>query len=245
MNNNRRDYYPVIGYLLLLVAVWLFSWLSDIISTFMNADFGFASLVSSEGIRWAMRNALPSLENVAWGSILLFITAWGLLQGAGITRVLSHMLKRERLTKMEIRSLLSSISALLLYSLLLYVVTFSEWNLLLGVTGTIERSAFISGLPMLLFFGVLIVALVYGFMYGNYRSSIDVVSSVGNTCIKSVPALMALIPAAGIVASIDYIGFFTLCGLTGYEVDIISAVLYLIPFMHIFMGKRKSENLNH
>ena len=98
---------------------------------------------------------------------------------------------------------------------------------------------------MLLFFGVLIVALVYGFMYGNYRSSIDVVSSVGNTCIKSVPALMALIPAAGIVASIDYIGFFTLCGLTDYEVDIISAVLYLIPFMHIFMGKRKSENLNH
>lgn len=239
MNNKRRDYYPVIGYLLLLVVVWLFSWLSDIVSTFMGTDFGFASLVSSEGIRWAMRNALSSLENVAWGSIMLFIVAWGLMQGSGITRLLSRLFKREKLTKMEIRSLLFSTSALLLYSLLLYVVTFSEWNLLLGVTGTVEGSAFISGLPLLLFFAVLIATLVYGFMYGNYRSPIDVVSSAGNTFTTSVPALMALIPAAGILASIEYVGLFTFWGLTEGEVKIISAVLYLIPFMHVFLGKKR------
>lgn len=243
--SKREYYYPVIGYVLMFVAVWLLSWLLDIVATFVGAGFGVYSLVSSEGVRWAMRNAITSLNNVAWGEIMLLLTACGLLQGAGITRVLSHLFKGIRLTRMEMRSMLFAASAVLLYALVLYVVTLSPWNVLLGITGTIENSPFVSGLPVLIFFGVLVLSLVYGFMYGNYRSAVDVVTSIGNTCTMFVPSLIALIPASATMASVAYTGFFELLDLTDNEIWIIEFVFYSIPFIHVMLGKGCSsvENL--
>lgn len=240
MNDKRGDYYPFIGFVLFLIVVWLLSWILDIAATFTDTDFGLTSLVSSEGVRWVMRNALPSLNEVAWGEIMLLISILGLLRGSGITRLFLHIIKKQQLTKMERRSLLFSLFALLLYSSILYVVTFSQWNILLGVTGTLENSSFITGLPLLLFFGVLIISLVYGFMYGNYRSATDVVSSVGNTCASFIPALLAMIPAAAIMGSIEYIGLFNLLELTNNEVKIIGIVFYSIPFLHLLFGKINS-----
>ena len=224
----------------MFAVVWLLSWFLDIAATFMDADFGVSSLVSSEGVRWAMRNALPMLNNVPWGEIVLLLSALGLLQGAGIIRLLSGMIKGERPTRMQTRSLLFSVFAVLIYSTVVYVATFSQQNILLGVSGTIENSSFISGLPLLLFLGVLISALVYGFMYGNYRSAVDVVSSLGNTFSLFIPALIALIPASAVIASVVYTGFFDLIGLTNNEVGIIATVFYAIPFLHIMFEKRKS-----
>ena len=239
--NKREHFYPVIGNILLLVAVWLLSWIVDIAATFMDTDSGLASLVSSEGIRWAIRNAMPSFNNIPWGSIMLLITAYGLLQGAGIIRFFAHITKRQPLTRMEIRSFLFSISALILYAVALYVATMTRWNILLGVTGTLENSSFISGLPLLLFFGVLVASLVYGFLYGNYRSAIDVASSLGNSFTQFVPALIALLPASAVVASIGYTGVSFLLGLSGEETMAITTVYYAIPFMHIVLEKGNSN----
>ena len=238
MNNRRRDYYPLVGYMLILVMVWFASWISDIVTTFMGTGSRLASLVGSEGLRWTMRNALPALNDVPWGSVMLLLAAFGLLHGSGIARLLRHIVKREHLTAIELRSLLFSMLALLSYSVLLYITTLPQWNILVGITGTLENSSFVSGIPLLVFFGILVMSLVYGFMYGNYRSVIDVTSSVGNTCSRYVPALLALIPASGIIASVTYMGVFGLLGLTVPEVDIIATVFYTIPFIHIMFGQR-------
>ena len=237
MSSKREHYYPVIGYVLLLVTVWLISWIWDIATAFTGSDIDIKSLVSSEGLRWIMRNAMPVLNNIAWGEILLAITALGLLQGSGIIRVLKHLIKRQQLTKMEKRSLLFSLSALLVYSIVLYVVTLSQWNILLGVTGTLENSSFISGLSLVIFIGVLVVALIYGFMYGNYRSVLDAVSSIGNTFTFFVPAIIALIPASAVMASVNYIGLFNILELTSFETNIIVTVFYSIPFLYIMLKR--------
>ena len=237
MSSKREHYYPVIGYVLLLVTVWLISWIWDIATAFTGSDIDIKSLVSSEGLRWTMRNAMPVLNNIAWGEILLAITALGLLQGSGIVRVFTHLIKRQQLTKMEKRSLLFSLSALLVYSIVLYVVTLSQWNILLGVTGTLENSSFISGLSLVIFIGVLVVALIYGFMYGNYRSVLDAVSSIGNTFTFFVPAIIALIPASAVMASVNYIGLFDILELTSFETNIIVTVFYSIPFLYIMLKR--------
>ncbi|MBR4848397.1 MAG: AbgT family transporter [Bacteroidaceae bacterium] len=213
------------------------SWILDIATAFTASDIDIKSLVSSEGLRWIMRNAMPVLNNIAWGEILLAITALGLLQGSGIIRVLKHLIKRQQLTKMEKRSLLFSLSALLVYSTVLYVVTLSQWNILLGVTGTLENSSFIRGLALVLFIGVLVVALIYGFMYGNYRSVLDAVSSIGNTFSSFVPAIIALIPASAVMASVNYIGLLNILDLTSFETNIIVAVFYSIPFLYIMLKR--------
>ena len=237
MSSKREHYYPVLGYVLLLVTVWLISWIWDIATAFTGSDIDIKSLVSSEGLRWTMRNAMPVLNNIAWGEILLAITALGLLQGSGIIRVFPHLIKRQQLTKMEKRSLLFSLSALLVYSIVLYVVTLSQWNILLGVTGTLENSSFISGLSFVIFIGVLVVALIYGFMYGNYRSVLDAVSSIGNTFTFFVPAIIALIPASAVMASVNYIGLFNILELTSFETNIIVTVFYSIPFLYIMLKR--------
>ena len=237
MSSKREHYYPIIVYVLLLVTVWLMSWILDIATAFTASDIDIKSLVSSEGLRWIMRNAMPVLNNIAWGEILLAITALGLLQGSGIIRVLKHLIKRQQLTKMEKRSLLFSLSALLVYSTVLYVVTLSQWNILLGVTGTLENSSFISGLSLVIFIGVLVVALIYGFMYGNYRSVLDAVSSIGNTFTFFVPAIIALIPASAVMASVNYIGLFNILELTSFETNIIVTVFYSIPFLYIMLKR--------
>lgn len=237
MSSKREHYYPIIVYVLLLVTVWLMSWILDIATAFTASDIDIKSLVSSEGLRWIMRNAMPVLNNIAWGEILLAITALGLLQGSGIIRVLKHLIKRQQLTKMEKRSLLFSLSALLVYSTVLYVVTLSQWNILLGVTGTLENSSFIRGLALVLFIGVLVVALIYGFMYGNYRSVLDAVSSIGNTFSSFVPAIIALIPASAVMASVNYIGLLNILDLTSFETNIIVAVFYSIPFLYIMLKR--------
>ena len=213
------------------------SWILDIATAFTASDIDIKSLVSSEGLRWIMRNAMPVLNNIAWGEILLAITALGLLQGSGIIRVLKHLIKRQQLTKMEKRSLLFALSALLVYSTVLYVVTLSQWNILLGVTGTLENSSFIRGLALVLFIGVLVVALIYGFMYGNYRSVLDAVSSIGNTFSSFVPAIIALIPASAVMASVNYIGLLNILDLTSFETNIIVAVFYSIPFLYIMLKR--------
>ena len=220
-----------------MVTVWLISWIWDIATAFTGSDIDIKSLVSSEGLRWTMRNAMPVLNNIAWGEILLAITALGLLQGSGIIRVFTHLIKRQQLTKMEKRSLLFSLSALLVYSIVLYVVTLSQWNILLGVTGTLENSSFISGLSLVIFIGVLVVALIYGFMYGNYRSVLDAVSSIGNTFTFFVPAIIALIPASAVMASVNYIGLFNILELTSFETNIIVTVFYSIPFLYIMLKR--------
>lgn len=237
MSSKREHYYPIIVYVLLLVTVWLMSWILDIATAFTASDIDIKSLVSSEGLRWIMRNAMPVLNNIAWGEILLAITALGLLQGSGIIRVLKHLIKRQQLTKMEKRSLLFSLSALLVYSTVLYVVTLSQWNILLGVTGTLENSSFIRGLALVLFIGVLVVALIYGFMYGNYRSVLDAVSSIGNTFSSFVPAIIALIPASAVMASVNYIGLLNILDLTSFETNIIVAVFYSTPFLYIMLKR--------
>lgn len=237
MSSKREHYYPVAGYVLLLAAVWLISWIMDIAAMFTGSDFGVESLVSGEALRWMMRNAMPMLNGIAWGEIMLGIAALGLLQGSGILTALLHLIKDKKLTKIERRSLLFSASALLVYAVLIYVMTLSQWNILLGVTGELENSSFASGLCILIFCGVLAVALIYGFMYGNYRSPVDAICSAGTAFARFVPAMIALIPASAVVASISYIGIFDMWGLSGYEANIIVAVFYSIPFLHIIFKK--------
>ena len=69
----------------------------------------------------------------------------------------------------------------------------------------------------------------------NYRSLLDLVCSVGDTFVISVPALLALIPAAGIVPGIEYMELFGYFGVSGEDVDVFADILYSIPFLYIIL----------
>lgn len=242
MNNKREYYYPVIAYTLLLVLVWGFSWLADMGRMFSGGTFAINSLVSGEGVRWAVRNAVPTLNDVQWGTIMLVIAMVALLYGAGLIRVLYRFFTAFTLTKNEKRSLLLAVLALVFYIALIFLATVAPMNLLIGVSGRYAGSPLMYGIPLLSFIGVLAVSLVYGFMYGNFRSLLDVLASMGETYSFFIPALIALIPASGIMPCVEYTGILELMDCTGISTDVVADIIYMIPFLYVVMLRlMKSE----
>ena len=71
-----------------------------------------------------------------------------------------------------------------------------------------------------------------GFIYGNYSSMMDVVVSTGRTFVLFVPAMMALVPASGIVPCMQYIG---LKSIFSVSLEVVTAILYMLPFVYIML----------
>jgi hypothetical protein len=114
----------------------------------------------------------------------------------------------------------------------------SPWKILSGVTDEAALSPLVQGWAMLLFVGVLSVSLIYGFIYGNYRSIMDVIVSTGRTFILFVPAVMALLPASGIVPCLQYAGVQPIPGIPW---EIVSSILYLLPFIYVMVQEASNQ----
>ena len=231
MNNRRSAYYPVLFYLGLLALVWLVSLMTSIFELFGNEYLvNDNSLVTATGLRWALRNAVPSIDAAPWGTATMLLVSAGLLRGSGILRMLWHLFVDRSLTKNEKRSLVFALMALVIYISVLYVAAVSSWEVFTGVTGELSYSPCVQGWLMLAFVGVLFVSMIYGFIYGNYRSITDIASTVGSTFVLAMPALMAMIPASGLVACLQY------TGLMDYGSTIfVDEMIYLLPYIYIVL----------
>ncbi len=233
--NSRRLYYPAVVYAASLLLLWLLSWGLGIAGLFVGNAALSRSLVSAEGLRWAVRSASASVDAAPWGTMILIVLSVGLLSGSGMLKSLSGVLHRRAVSLNEKRARLFALLAALLYFLLLFVATVSPWNMLLGVTGDFYTSPMLQGWMFLLFLLVLFVASVYGYIYGNYRSLPDIARSMGAACSFYAPAFLAVVPATGIAPCIGYMGLLP----QGDDVAVLADVLYLLPFVYVTLLRRE------
>ena len=232
MNKKRAYYYPVSIYLLVLLMVWIGSFFVDVAQMLSGGSHVNSSLLSAGGIRWAVRNALPAINALPWGIFMLSVVMLGLLRGSGLANALSRLARFRRLSGAEVRAFAFSLALMVCYLLLLYMSTSSPWNLLSGVSEDSSLSPIVQGRVILLFFGVLLMSLIYGFIYGNYRSVMDIFTSAADAFKLFVPAFLALIPASGIVPCLQYAGVESVLGL---YCDVINVTLYLLPFIYLII----------
>lgn len=237
MNDKRATYYPVLFYVAVLIVLWLVSWLMSVLQLLSGTGATIASLVSGEGVRWALLNVRASLETVPWGQAILMLFVIGLLAGSGVLQFFAKLCTPKRISNNELRSFILSLAVLLLYSIIVFMFTISPWQALLGVTGELSESPLAQGWPLVLLVGVIVMSLVYGFLYGNYRTLADVVVSAGNFVKKFMPALLAMLPAAGILPCIQYSGLDAVYGLSEAGCEILGVILYMLPFVYIFSLK--------
>lgn len=233
MSNRRVAYYPVLVYTFALVFIWLLSWLASVMQMFTLANSTVHSLVGAEGVRWALLSVRSSLEALPWGSVFLLLSAAGLMTGSGIARSLFRLMTGYRISANEVRSLLFSAMVLLVYLAIVFMFTVSPWHAMLGVTGEVTHSPLSRGWLLVFFVGVLVISLVYGFMYGNYRTLADVVVSAGTYMTIFMPAVMAMVPAAGIVPCLEYSGLASFVGLDDGHADVVGELLCLLPFLYV------------
>lgn len=232
MSDRRSAYYPALAYSLLLLLVWGGSWLIAVLQLFMGDLFDVNSLVSGEGVRWALFSVGSSVEAAPWGTAFFLLFIAGLLDGSGLLRLVGNIFKR-RVSGNELRSLLFALSALLLYVVVLFLFTVSPWDALRGVTGDIGNSPLSYGRLLLLFIGVLMTALVYGFMYGNYRTVVDVIGSAAGFVRLFVPALLAMLPASGLMPCLHYTGLDVMLGIGNENATAAETVIYCLPFVYM------------
>ncbi len=238
MNDRRASYYPVLVYLSLLLLVWVGVFFADVTQMLSGKALSSSSLISAEGMRWALRTAVPSINALPWGMIMMLVAIFGLLRGSGLVRVVGCLFCLRRPTVLELRALLFSLAVAICYVVLLYMSSVSPWNLLGGVTEDPALSPLLQGWALLLFVGALIVSLIYGFIYGSYRSMMDTVASTAATFRLFVPAFMALIPASGIIPCLQYAGVQSICGISW---SIFSAILYALPFLYLLLMKLRRK----
>lgn len=238
MNDRRASYYPVLVYLSLLLLVWVGAFFADVTQMLSGKTLSSSSLISAEGMRWALRTAVPSINALPWGMIMMLVAIFGMLRGSGLARVVGRLFCLHRPTALELRALLFSLAVAICYVVLLYMSSVSPWNLLGGVTEDPALSPLLQGWALLLFVGALIVSLIYGFIYGSYRSIMDIVASTAATFRLFLPAFMALIPASGIIPCLQYAGVQSICGISW---SIFSAILYALPFLYLLLMKLRRK----
>lgn len=238
MNDRRACYYPVLVYLSLLLLVWVGAFFADVTQMLSGKALSSSSLISAEGMRWALRTAVPSINALPWGMIMMLVAIFGLLRGSGLARVVGRLFCLHRPTALELRALLFSLAVAICYVVLLYMSSVSPWNLLGGVTEDPALSPLLQGCALLLFVGALIVSLIYGFIYGSYRSIMDIVASTAATFRLFLPAFMALIPASGIIPCLQYAGVQSIFGISW---STFSAILYSLPFLYLLLMKLRRK----
>ena len=238
MNNRRAYYYPVLINLALLLLVWVGAFFADVTQLLSGEALSSSSLISAEGMRWALRTAVPSINALPWGMVMMLVAIFGLLRGSGLARVVGRLFCLRRPTALELRAFLFSLAVAICYVVLLYMSAVSPWNVLDGVTEDPALSPMLQGWVLLLFVGVLFVSLIYGFIYGNYRSIMDTVASTAATFKLFVPAFMALIPAAGIIPCLQYAGVQSIFGISW---STFSAILYALPFLYLLLMKLRRK----
>lgn len=239
--NSRLFYYPVVVYTGLLLLVWLLSWGIGVAELALGQNATMHSLVSAEGLRWAVRTALQTIDNAPWGVIMLFVSLLGLLTGSGMVRSVIKLLTGNRLALNERRAWLFALIATVIYVLLLFLCTLPPWNILLGVTGDLYISPLVQGRVIICFMGVMLVASAYGFIYGNYRSLIDIARSIGVTFSLYAPAILAVLPATGIMPCVEYAGLLPLLHIDSADVGVVSDILYFIPFVYMMIVLHKGR----
>ena len=240
MNNRRLFYYPAVAYTVALVVLWLLSWLFAVARLFVDGGAQVRSLVSAEGLRWAVRGAAGTVDAAPWAAVCFFVAAAGVLSGSGMVKSVRGLLRGKSMGINERRAWLFAFFALLLFAVALFAATVAPWHLLLGVTGDLSSSPLLQGWLFLFFVLVLLVASVYGYIYGNYRSLVDIARSVGGALSLFAPAVLAVVPASGIVPCVEFTGLLAPFGLSPAVFAAAANVFYVFPFVYVLWVARSN-----
>lgn len=233
MNRERISYFPLNLYMVLLLSLWLLSWLLGVLQLLVEDTLVLRNLMTAEGVRWALRSSLNSVESAPWGVSMVLVAAYGAIKASGLTQLFGGLLARRALTAVQRRAVVVASVMLLLYVVLLFVCTVAPWQFLLGATADVLVSPLIRGWLLVFFVGVLLVSLSYGYVYGNFRSAIDVLQGVGENAKIFIPALLSLLPATAMLSCMQYMGIPAFLGIDIFYMEIVEDIVCFFPFCFV------------
>jgi hypothetical protein len=235
MNRKGVFYFPLLLYLFLLLSLWLLSWFFGVLQLVFNSTFVVGNLITAEGMRWALRSSLNVVDSAPWGVAMLSVVTYATLAASGLLRLAGDIFSGRMLAANQRRAVAVAAIMLLLYLLLLFACTVAPWNFLLGASYNISVSPIARGWLLLLFIAVLSVSLSYGYVYGNFRSIIDILQGVEENVRIFIPAFLSMLPAVALLSCMHYMAVFELMNLNVATVCTIENVVYAFPSLFVLI----------
>lgn len=227
---SRRGLYPLVaGVCILIVCVMLGSWIANLYEQPVK------SMLSAEGIRWMVAHVMTNVDESPWMGLFLVVGGIGLLHSSGMFQSLVHYVhsfgQPFAFSRKKRQALILSLVFLCLYVALLWIVTFSRWQMLLGITGTLERSPFLRGAPFLLGLGLGLTGIIYGLCSGRFRRMSDCVDSMAAQLSSMLDYFIYLFGCVQLLGIFHYSGMDAWLGLSSPLFAVISYLLYYMPFV--------------
>ena len=236
MKNNRLDgSRATLGVLLAGVCLVIGSWAGSLYEAPVR------NMLSPEGIRWMLQNLLPNAEASPWLTLFILVIGLGVLYESGLVQIFFQAVHQRRVTAVRLsrkrrQAMVLACVFEVFYVVLLGIGTFSRHEILLGITGTLERSPFLAGWPLLVAIGLMLPGGVYGLASGKFRGLVDLLRSFSSLFAPMAGFFVYLFCVAQLLAMFVYAGFDVWWRL---RVDMLEPCFYYIPFFVclLFSGK--------
>lgn len=246
MIKKGRDIYlphPAIVYLALTIIVILTSWIGSIYEirgVNKNDELILRNLLNVQGIRWMVRSAASSLSTAPIGNALLILISIGIGISSGIWKTLIQLFSRGKLSPKERNAITVSVIILFLYLVMIGLGLFGKSHLLLGVTGTLHNSPFLSGAVFLLTLAIVLPSIFYGMITDAFRTADDCINAGTYTISTAASFLITMLFASQLLSAINYSHLDIFLHLNTTTMNIISLLLYWIPLPIILVRQVRS-----
>lgn len=232
---NRRFLHPAIVFFLLTLLVAFLSWVGSI--------YGWhdvQSLLSSEGLRWQLRNAVPGFLKAPFlGHLLILAFGIGLWMHSGLGALIMRLFMRHsRLSGKEKRAFCWSLVVGGIFLAGCMLLAWGPWNLVRSITGGLEHSPLAEGCTFLVSVGVGTMALVYGYAVDYYHTDRDLVRGLSYAFVRFSGFFITLFFMVQFFASLRYTGLDVFMGLSPSAFHL----CYVIGlFLTLFLSRTTNE----
>lgn len=201
------------------------------------------NMLSAEGVRWLLQSLLPNAEASPWLTLFVLVIGLGVLRESGLVQALLHAMslgygKVGRLSRKRRQALVLAGVFEVCYVVSLGVGTFSRHEILLGVTGTLERSPFLAGWPLLAAVGLMLPGGIYGLASGKFRGLPDWLRSFSTLFAPMAGFFVYLFCVSQLLSMFSYAGFDAWWGV---RMDVLEPVFYYVPFVVCLLSSCGSD----
>ncbi len=235
MNKRFIHSFLSISYLVIL-----FFYVVVVLSTWIGSIYGmpFRSMLTSEGIRWVLHNSSSMLlETSSFSEVLMILVGLGVLDKSGFWNILFMLLKPGReVSPRQIRAFMASLFTLLVCSSLLLLGIYGSNGILLGVTGKLQYSPFLTGFPLIFSLVLNSVGVVCGSVSGQIGSVNDWIGGMTSLISRMSSAIVLLLFSCFLFQIMDYTMLSHYLELTDGSLrrNIAEMVIYYAPFVLLY-----------
>lgn len=214
-------------YLLLFVALVVFSWVANIYGLTLPSGSLVPSLFSEESVRWFVRHGVDNVSAAPLGQVLLVLLAMGALRSSGLMTSLRKgaILDQRQRHARRVSLIVCSIC------ILFVVLGILPGGNLLGVTGHITGGPFAAGWLFISSLIVVLSSIVYGVMCEHWHFGADLFTDIAVGMGVYSNYFFVLVVASQLVAAVGYVQLFDLLRMSPVAQNILVSLVYVLPLV--------------